>query len=379
MQTGIYIHIPFCKKACIYCNFHFSTQLSYVQQMVDAICNELQFKANSLYEISTIYLGGGTPSILNANQLKQIFTCIDANYNTSKITEITIELNPENCTKVYLEKIKKITPINRLSIGIQSFNEKDLQFYNRVHGVDEAIQAIENAKIYYQNISIDLIYGAPTLDDKQWLKNLQIANDFGIKHLSCYSLTIEEKTALAKAIETNEILTLDDEKNAHQFELLQQFSIANSWHHYEISNLAKPGFEAIHNSNYWKQLNCLAIGPSAHQLIKGIRTKNCANNMLYMKLAIANDFENLIEFKEKLSVYDLYNEYVLTNSRTSWGINFETITHEFGKHFTQHLLVQAAPFIAQNEIIKTETDLYLTNKGKFIADYIAEKLFFTNN
>ena len=372
-MSGIYIHIPFCKQACHYCNFHFSTSLKYKSEMVAAILQEIDLQKNYLPDkkLETIYLGGGTPSLLNQQDLGLFFEKINQIYEVADDAEITLEANPDDLTLNQLRMLKT-TPINRLSIGVQSFSEEDLKFMNRAHNAAEAKSCIQNAQeIGFDNLTVDLIYGSPTTSDAQWESNVRQLIDFQIPHLSCYCLTVEPKTALGHFVKKGKVQPVDEEQSAQQFEVLMQMMQANGYDHYEISNFATPQHYARHNSNYWLGKSYLGVGPSAHSFDGKTRQWNVANNARYLRALNANqlNFE-----KEILSPEQQYNEYVMTALRTMWGADLEKIK-TFGEHFLHHFS-QKTDFFIQNKTMERKGRFFiLTKKGKLLADNIAMELF----
>jgi oxygen-independent coproporphyrinogen III oxidase len=375
--AGIYIHIPFCKQACNYCNFHFSTALRQQSGVVDAIVRELSLRRDYLKneKIDTIYIGGGTPSLLNEKQLTTVFEKLFNEYDISTNVEITLEANPDDLSLNYLHMLKNDTPINRLSIGIQSFADADLNYMNRAHNAKEAQMCIENAlKMGFQNLTVDLIYGTPTTSHAQWLKNLNTIFDYKIPHISCYALTVEPKTPLDKQIRLQKNLPVSDEHAAEQFEILMQAMSQNSYIHYEISNFSKKDMYSKHNSNYWKGVSYLGVGPSAHSFDGESRQWNVANNHRYLKgIEIGNlDFE-----KEVLTLHQRYNEYVMTALRTIWGVDIQYIQKKYGVEMKTFFEKKVKQFI-DNELVMQQNEIYvLTVKGKFLADGIAAELFNT--
>ena len=312
-MAGIYIHIPFCRQACYYCNFHFSTSHKQMPQMLAAIAFEIEQRKNYLHEpVETIYFGGGTPSLLTIYDLQFIIDKLRQNFVIEENAEITLETNPDDIDEKKLSAWKSIG-INRLSIGIQSFADADLRWMNRAHNSQQAIKSLQLATKYFNNISIDLIYGSPVLTDEQWIKNIDTALSFNIPHLSCYALTVEEKTALALMIEKHKKENIDAEKQARHFKILLKRLPAAGFEQYEISNFAKHGFRSRHNSSYWNGKNYLGIGPSAHSYNGKFRRWNIANNALYIN-AVKN---NLIYFEEeKLTEIQKLNEFIMTHLRT---------------------------------------------------------------
>ena len=369
-MAGIYLHIPFCKQACHYCNFHFSTSMRQKDEMVDAILKELELQRDYLNgeKVKTIYLGGGTPSLLNGNDLDSILKKINEIHEVTADAEITLEANPDDLT---LEKINELadSPLNRLSIGVQSFSEEDLKFMNRAHNSREAIECIENAKkLGFKNMTIDLIYGTPTMSDEQWEVNMQTAFDFKIPHLSCYCLTVEPNTALDHFVKKKKAKPVNDEQAARQFEQLIERCEQQGYDHYEISNFGKPGCYSMHNSAYWLGEKYLGIGPAAHSFDGQSRQWNIAHNAKYIT---SLKQEELLFEKEELTPESRYNEYVMTSLRTIWGTDFYKIETTFQSHF----LKEITPYLQSEHVIKSEQKFRLTKKGKLLADKIAMELF----
>jgi oxygen-independent coproporphyrinogen-3 oxidase len=375
-MAGIYIHIPFCKKACHYCDFHFSTKLDYQQAMVDTICLEINQRAVEINEpLASIYFGGGTPSVLSKTQLQQILQTIQSNFKISADAEITLEANPDDMKNDEMASWFELD-INRLSVGIQSFNQSQLDWMNRAHTAEESLKCIEKAaKIGFKSFSVDLIYGLPNLSNQEWREALNTAVSLGVNHLSTYCLTVETNTALAKMVSTGKIKPLSDEKQSEQFIILTNFLTDNGWDHYEISNSCKSGNFAKHNTAYWQRKTYLGIGPSAHSY-NGLQRKwNIANNQKYMKLVTNN--ETAFEI-ENLSIADQINEFVLTGLRTKWGISQETLftnwKHTFPKD-EQELINQWC----NNGLMNNRNNiLTLTKEGRLYADQLASELFVLN-
>ena len=380
-MSGIYIHIPFCKQACHYCNFHFSTSMKYKSEIINAILKEIELQKNYLANknIKTIYFGGGTPSLLNERELNLFFEKINQLFHIEKDAEITLEANPDDLTLEKLRQLKS-TPINRLSIGVQSFAEIDLKSMNRAHNVKEAESCIQNAQsLGFNNLTVDLIYGSPSTSNEQWRRNVQKLFDFEIPHLSCYCLTIEPGTALDHFVKRGKAQPVDYEKSAHQFDVLMQMMESNDYHHYEISNFAKPGNYARHNSNYWSGVSYLGVGQSAHSFNGKSRQWNIANNALYLK-AIDFDKNNINEkgsrFEvEILSLKQQYNEYIMTALRTMWGCNLGKI-RTWGDDFEKYFLKSSEVFLKNGTLKQDRGSFVLTKKGKLLADNIAMELFF---
>lgn len=376
-MAGIYIHIPFCKKACTYCDFHFSTSLKYADEMVEAICTEIRLKKNRLQNetIGSIYFGGGTPSVLPAKAFEKIFDTLNSCFSVSADAEITMEANPDDLDLQKINALRQL-PVNRFSIGIQSFFEEDLVWMNRAHSAIEAETCIKRSQdAGFENISIDLIYGYPILTDQKWLHNIAKAIELKTPHISAYSLTVEPRTALAIAIQKGKQLALDDEQSAAQFLILNQHLSTAGFEHYEISNYSLPGCYAIHNTNYWRGVPYLGIGPSAHGFDKTTRYLNIANNAKYLAALTKNQ---LAETIEELSEIDRFNEYIMTALRTQWGLDLDKIAADFGKSYAEQTRFQASKFIAEEKLILNKNIITLTKQGKLFADGIASELFAEN-
>ena len=342
--------------------------------MVDAICKEIAMRQNYLQDknLQSIYFGGGTPSLLGQKQLLQIFETIEKHFTIQPNAEITLEANPDDLSEEKLSELKH-TPINRLSIGVQSFFDDDLKWMNRAHNANEAENAIAMAKQKgFENITIDLIYGTPGLSNENWLHNIQKALALGVNHISSYALTVEPKTALATMIEKGKYADTNEEKAAEQFDILVNTLTANGFVHYEISNFAKPEFFAKHNSNYWKGKHYIGIGPSAHSFNTISRSWNVANNQKYLNAIAINELEITDEI---LTVNNQINEYIMTGLRTIWGCDLNFIALQFGETEKQRLIKEAAKFIDQDLLVINDSILLTTSKGKFLADGIAADLF----
>lgn len=373
-MSGIYIHIPFCKQACHYCDFHFSTSMKKKSQLVDMLCRELILRKNELdyTKIETLYFGGGTPSLLNREELDQIFGTIFENFEVSENAEITLEANPDDLSEENLKMLSD-SAVNRLSIGVQSFFEKDLRLMNRAHNSEEAMSSLQLAKKYFDNISIDLIYGIPGQKNEQWQKNLDTALELKIPHISSYALTIEPKTALEKFIEKGKVKPVDDEQYREQFDILVETLCSHGFEHYEFSNFGKPGYHSQNNMAYWMGESYLGIGPSAHSFDGDSRKWNISNNSLYIQ---SLEKKQIPQETEQLSVTDRYNEFVMTRLRTKFGVDLEEIEEKFGKKYADHFLKNAAKFL-EDDLLKNENDTFhITQKGKFLSDGIAAGLFY---
>ncbi|PIQ18144.1 MAG: coproporphyrinogen III oxidase [Flavobacteriaceae bacterium CG18_big_fil_WC_8_21_14_2_50_34_36] len=374
-MSGIYIHIPFCKQACHYCDFHFSTSLKKKRELVDALCKELVLRKNEILgRVETIYFGGGTPSLLSQEELEIIFKTIYENYTIIENPEITLEANPDDLSRQKLEQLAK-SPINRLSIGIQSFFEEDLKFMNRAHNAEEAENSIKKAKKYFKNISIDLIYGVPGMSNVRWKQNIEKALSFEILHISSYALTVEPKTALDTFIKKGLVPPVDDALAEQHFFTLMETLQTNDFVQYELSNFGKEGFFSRNNTAYWQGKTYLGIGPSAHSYDGKNRSWNVKNNSLYI-----NSIEkgNLPSETETLSITDCYNEYVMTGLRTIWGVSLTRVELDFGKKYKEYLLLQALKHLEENLLYLDGDLLLVTKKGKFLSDGLASDLFLLN-
>ena len=375
-MSGIYIHIPFCKQACFYCDFHFSTSLKKKEDMIAALVKEIEIRKVELGNttIETIYFGGGTPSVLSTKEIETLIAAVYKNFRVVENPEITLEANPDDLSE---EKIIELSnsPINRLSIGIQSFFEKDLKLMNRAHNSKEAKKCLEFATQYFANISVDLIYGIPDCTNQEWRENIQTALSFGVPHISSYALTVEPKTPLASFIKKGIIKNVDDEKAQEQFHILIEELENASFIHYETSNFGKEGFFSQNNSSYWLGKSYVGIGPSAHSFDGNQRSWNVRNNSKYIN-AIA---ENTLPIeRETLSKTDRYNEYIMTGLRTIWGVSFDKIRNEFGEKYIEYLENHSKKHLQQDLLYLENQVLKTTKKGKFLSDGIASDLFIVN-
>lgn len=375
-MSGIYIHIPFCKQACHYCDFHFSTSMKKKEEMVQALAKEIAMRKNEFQDevVETIYFGGGTPSILGISDIVFLIDEVYNNYKVVENPEITLEANPDDLSKERIIELSK-NRINRLSIGIQSFFEEDLRLMNRAHNAGEALECLKIARQYFDNITADLIYGIPGLSNEKWLQNIQTLLDLGIPHISSYALTVEPKTALEKFIQKGSIPAPDDSVAHEQFLMLVDSLEQNGFVHYELSNFGKPDFFSKNNSAYWLGKKYIGIGPSAHSYDGKNRSWNIANNALYLKSIHEDKLPHEIEV---LSDSDRYNEYVMTGLRTVWGVSLARIEQEFGKSYLDYLLQNADNYLQEGKLEIQNDVLKTTRKGKFFCDGIASDLFFLN-
>ena len=376
---GIYIHIPFCKQACNYCNFHFSTSLRQKEKMIEAIVKEINLTpvlANGEVEkeiVSTIYFGGGTPSILCIDDLKSIFVALQKKFIVADDIEITLEANPDDITKSKLQEWKTLG-INRLSVGIQSFVEAELVWMNRAHNATESLLCIDKIReAGFANFSVDLIYGSPLLSDEEWKRNVDIVIEKNIPHISCYALTVEPKTALDKMIAQHKKENVDAEKQARQFLLLMDWMEQAGYEHYEISNFAKPGLRSKHNSSYWLGESYYAFGPAAHAFDGQHRRWNVANNSLYIQ-SLQN---NIIPFEEEvLTKTQQLNEYIMTSLRTMEGLDLIYVGKIFGEAESSRIKVASSKYESTGKLKTVNSKIILTREGKLFADGIAADLFF---
>jgi oxygen-independent coproporphyrinogen-3 oxidase len=373
--AGIYLHIPFCRQACTYCNFHFSTSLRYKSELVAALCKEIELQKAYLGNapISTIYFGGGTPSLLTIDEINTLLHHLHRHFCIAADAEITLEANPDNMSMGILKSWQQ-AGINRLSIGIQSFFEDELRWMNRAHNSDQAHRCIEETLAAgFSNFSIDLIYGSPLLNDEMWHQNVETALQYGVPHLSCYALTVEEKTPLHKHIGLKKSPDVDSNKQARQFLQLMQWLREAGYVHYEVSNFAKPSFRSKHNSAYWQGVPYLGLGPSAHSYNGAARQWNIANNQQYIQAiqsgVVPAEAETLTD-TQKL------NEYLMIRLRTREGVNLKHVEQAWGFEKVSAILKQAEPYLQGKQLHQCENCLQLTHEGMLLADGIAAHLFF---
>lgn len=377
-MAGIYLHIPFCKKACHYCDFHFSTSLGPKADMVESICKELTLRKSYLEaeQVETIYFGGGTPSLLSTDELQKIIDTIHQLFTVSGKAEITLEANPDD---LHAQKVKELSqsPINRLSIGVQSFFDDDLLWMNRSHTGAEADSCIKRSQdAGFENSNVDLIYGFPLLSDNKWEQNIAQIIHLDVPHLSSYAMTVEQGTALHHFIEKKKQTPLNETQSAQQFLYLLQETEQAGLLQYEISNFAKAGKESIHNSNYWKGKKYLGIGPSAHSFNTQSRQWNVANNAKYMQSIAQNKVPQSTEI---LSLNNRFNEYIMTSLRTTWGTDLTKINTDFGPDFKTHILSKLTKYEEKEWLFLEADHLFLTKNGKLFADRIAADLFIVDD
>lgn len=377
-MPGIYLHIPFCKQACHYCNFHFSTSLRYKNEFLAALLKEIELVEDIVQPVQTLYFGGGTPSLLETAELQAILQALQQRFGWLPDAEITLEANPDDITADKLKAWKGLG-INRLSIGVQSFFEEDLRWMNRAHNASQAITSLEMAVKEFSNITLDLIYGSPGLTDEKWKQNIDTAINLGITHLSCYALTVEPKTPLDKMIRQQQSPDVDNEQQSRQFLFLMDYLAASGFEHYEISNFARPGHRSRHNSSYWKGENYIGLGPGAHSFDGKSRWWNVANNNQYIREINEG---KLPQEKETLTVSQRWNEYIMIRLRTLEGLDLQKMKSVFdneaggsaGKWINQ-LLLAAQPHLRAGHLKQDGERIYLTREGKLFADGIAGDLF----
>ena len=373
-MAGIYIHIPFCKQKCSYCDFHFSTNLQHKSNLIQAINKELEIRKDEISApLETIYFGGGTPSILSEIELESIFETIYKNYSTKNLKEITLEANPDDLNKEKLNFLKS-TPINRFSIGVQSFFEEDLKLMNRAHNAQEAETSIKLVQDFgFENITIDLIYGSTTTTNEMWKQNLQKAIALNVPHISSYALTVEEKTILDHQIKKGITKPVDEDHQNEQFQLLVDTLTSNDFIQYEISNFGKEDYFSLHNSNYWKGIHYLGIGPSAHSYNGKTRAWNIANNSKYIQTINENKLPQEIEV---LNEVEQFNEMIMIGLRTIYGIDLDRINSEFSQPLVNSFYQELNQLINENLVEKKENKIILKPEAKFFADGIASRLFY---
>ena len=373
-MAGIYIHIPFCKRACHYCDFHFSTSAKYKDEMVQALLQEIMLRKNYLNNetIQTIYFGGGTPSVLSADEIIRIINAVTQIHTVAADAEVTLEANPDDLDQHKINDFRH-TPVNRFSIGIQSFFDEDLQWMNRQHNASEAEASVKRAQdAGFENITADLIYGYPLLTDTKWKHNLNTLFELGIPHVSAYSMTVEPQTALATFISKKRQPPMNEGQSANQFNILLDAIYVNGFEQYEISNFCKPGHYSRHNSNYWRGINYLGIGPSAHSFNGHSRQWNIANNARYITSLAQNTVPAEIE---ELTETNRLNEYIMTSLRTMWGLDLDRL-NEIATGAAALLLKMAVPYFEDGALLQNNQVLTLSPKGKLYADNIAASLFF---
>jgi len=372
--AGVYIHFPFCKQACDYCNFYFSTQMKNKEKILVSIKKEIELRDFELGEgcLESIYFGGGSPSLLDADEIESLIIKVEEKFSFSSKTEITLEINPDDVTKEYLEAIKSIG-VNRLSIGVQSFLDKDLLLMNRIHNSKQSIDSLEIVSKIFDNYSLDLIYGIPGSTIEDWDSNIIKALEFKPKHFSCYALTIEPKTVLSNRVKNKKIVLPDDDAIKKQFDHVISVLGQKNYLHYEVSNFAKPSYMSINNRNYWLRKPYLGIGPSAHSFDgKSKRSWNISNNNLYLK----SIKEGILPLEdEELSIRESYNEYIMLGLRTFSGVSIRKIENDFGSDYLVYFQKESKKYLKSKLLIWDEDVIKISSKGKFLSDRIASDLF----
>lgn len=368
-MAGIYLHIPFCKKLCDYCDFYHVVFDGDISAFLKALVREAEIRKDytGSEEINTIYFGGGTPSVLDVKEIAEILVNIRKLFQVSSQPEITIEINPDDITENYLKNLLK-TEVNRVSIGVQSWRDEDLRLLNRRHSGIQAINAVNNTiKAGFNNVTIDLIYGIPGMNTKAWMSNLETAFSFDIKHLSAYHLTLEPNTVLGKMKEKGLFEEINEEESISQFNMLIEKSETAGFVHYEISNFSKPGYFSVHNTNYWKQITFLGLGPSAHSFNGYSRQWNIRDVRKYIKSV--NTGKLLFE-REELDNKARFNEYIMTSLRTMWGIDLDYVEQAFEKEGYDYVINLTKKFIDYGLMKQNNDNIVLTNQGKMISDNI---------
>lgn len=372
-MAGIYLHIPFCKTRCIYCDFYSTTMQEWQDRYIDALCKELEMRASYLKgeKIETVYFGGGTPSLLSAEAFNKIFDTIDRVYGMDYCKEITMEANPDDLSKAYIQQLA-LLPFNRISIGIQTFNDKTLQLLNRRHTAAQAIQAVEECrKAGFENISIDLIYGLPGENRQSWLKDLHRAISMNVEHISAYHLIYEEGTALWKMREQHKVDEIDEDSSVDFFAMMIDELTKAGYEHYEISNFCRPGKYSRHNSGYWIDTKYLGCGPSAHSYDRSNRQWNIASLKQYIT-GIENG-QPKVEI-EALDLTTRYNDFIITSLRTMWGLTLKALKLKFGEELYNYCLTNAQPHLTTGKLIMRDNTLYISKEGIFISDGIMSDL-----
>lgn len=374
-MAGFYIHIPFCRKLCYYCDFHFTVSLKHKESLIDALIIEIQRRNAEFSDVifDTIYFGGGTPSVLNIDEIMKILNAIYKHFKIAENPEVTFESNPDDLTHEYLAELKKHTPVNRLSIGVQSFHDKDLQLMNRRHTAHEAVESIVRSRIAgFNNINVDLIYGIPGMTLELWQQNLDTFQVMNLEHLSAYHLTFEPKTVFSHYVKKGKMVSVDEDTSIKQFELLLDFTRKNGYDHYEISNFAREGFYSKHNMAYWTGKPYIGIGPSAHSFLNSTRRFNVSNNTKYSE-SLLEGKDNYFE-TEQLDERTSYNEFILISLRTKWGVNVCKLQSTYGNEYWTYFNQNSQQFIDDGTLILAGENIALSSKGMLITDYVISEL-----
>ncbi len=376
-MAGFYLHIPFCRKVCYYCDFHFVASLKHKDSLIKAICEELTLRSNNWnsFCFDTVYFGGGTPTVLPVDDLSLLIKTIYELYHVDKVNEFTIEANPDDLSRSYLKELKQNTPVNRISIGVQSFIDRDLALLNRRHNAALAVESIKAAKDSgFENITIDLMYGIPGMTPDDWKRNLDTFLGLGLPHLSAYHLSIEPKTVFGVWKKKGKFNVVDEETSQEQYQYLIKTLSDAGYEHYEISNFSLKGHHSKHNTSYWKNIPYIGIGPSAHSYDGKTRRWNLSNNTLYTKL-IEQDDSGFFE-EEVLTIDDRFNDYILTSLRTSWGIHFEIIVKEYGQKYLEHVLRTAKKY-SSSQLLQSDNAIRINEKAWLVSDSILADFMYT--
>jgi oxygen-independent coproporphyrinogen-3 oxidase len=376
-MAAIYFHVPFCKQACHYCNFHFSTSLKYKKEILDALLLELKLRKSELGDVNiqSIYFGGGTPSLLSSEEVKALIDAVHSMFIVVDNAEVTLEMNPDDDRPGYLEELKRVG-VNRLSVGIQSFVDEELKFMNRAHNSQEAFKVLEKIQNLYDNFSLDLMFGIPKSTSETWKKNIEHALQFNPSHISSYLITVEPKTVLNHQIQTKKVVVPKEEIVLEQFNYLVDRLEAAGYDHYELSSFGKPGFRSVNNSAYWSEKPYLGIGPSAHSFDGKTRSWNVSNNAKYLKGI--SEHKPDIE-REKLSLADRYNEYIMIGLRMQKGISLDRIEKEFGTRYKEHLEKEVQSYLASQDLYWDGDVLKVERNSMLLVDGIASNLFKLND
>ena len=375
-MSGVYFHIPFCKQACHYCNFHFSTSLKYKAELMEALKKELSLRTNELpaTALNSIYFGGGTPSLLSPEEIGNLISSVRDHFTVNEQAEITLEMNPDDYYEGYFEQIK-VVGVNRLSVGVQSFIPEELSAMNRAHNAEQALNVLERVQQHFSNFSLDLIFGVPGSTMESWEKNISTALSFQPSHISSYALTVEPKTVLAKQVKEQQVQLLPEEMTVQQFDYLVETLTEKGYDHYELSSFAFPGFRSVNNTSYWQGKPYLGIGPSAHSYYQNQRSWNLSNNKLYINKLNAGELP--LE-REQLTKIDRYNEFVMTGLRTAEGVALHDIQLQFGDKFAQLFEEQVEKHLMVQHLYWDGDVVKVTKKAKFLVDGIASDLFLLN-
>ena len=376
-MAAVYFHYPFCRQACHYCNFHFSTQLNYQDDVLEAFEGEILLRKNEIpTALESVYFGGGSPSLLNPESIERLLHFIEKFTPINNEMEVTVEVNPDDVSELYLKQLRSIG-VNRISMGLQSFSDLELRMMNRVHDAGQGIRALEWTAEYFDNFSVDMIYGIPSSDISSWQQNLEHLLTYDPPHLSCYALTVEPKTVLAHRVKNEEVIMLDDDTVKSQYDSMVHLLEQLGYENYEFSNFAKEGYYSVNNSNYWNGKPYMGIGPAAHSFDgKRKRSWNVSNNIKYIK-SIRE--ERLPAEHETLRENEAFNEYIMTSLRTSAGVSIDRINQSFGIHYSSYLEKQAEKHIIDQRLYWNGDVLKVSKKARFLTDGIASDLFLLKN